>query len=316
MAQGQSGSPAVPASFFEIFKHAWPILFEKPKPLLVMLLAVALATLLVDQISDLLLVPYRPAMDALMSAQAQSPSPRAIEQFMETVASVGYGRWTLAQSLPLLAAPWLWLALCQAALNIWDGFQVGINNLRFAAKHYLTGLWIMGLTSLFGIFLFLFSTMCLLPLLLIQTLAGGGGASPGPNAILVLLGVAAGLFFFIRILWPHLRRFLPLQFMAYFLLSDGSRGGWAKRLFRLYDSLKAHGSHLNQAAAILAVSLLGVSVFSALIQFMMSAASLPPILTDLVGKLIVYLGLMWPLTALAGFHRLVLFPVEDQPDDR
>ena len=36
------------ASFWEIFKHSWPILFERPKPLLALMAVMAVAAEAVD----------------------------------------------------------------------------------------------------------------------------------------------------------------------------------------------------------------------------------------------------------------------------
>ena len=54
-----------------------------------------------------------------------------------------------------------------------------------------------------------------------------------------------------------------------------------------------------------------IGVASVLLRAVLTAAGLPGIIGDLASKLAVCLGFMWPLTALAGFVRLVVFPDEE-----
>jgi hypothetical protein len=295
-------------SFWEIFKHAWPILFERPKALIALVVALTVATQLVSFVEDWLKIPYQPFLDAFWEAQSKAPSAESNRVLWAAIKSLGYGRLGLSLLLPYLLAPWTWLALCQASLAIWDGWRLGPQTLLFAARHYLSGLKIMALISFFAVFLFLFSLLALLPFLLVQGLIGQGG--PSGAFILSLMGLAAGLFFFVKILWPHLRRFLLLQFLVYFRLADGERGPWAGRIWRLYEVLRAYPSHMNQGVGVFMMSFLGVSLVMGVILTMLNLAKLPGPAVELVSGTLFFFGLMWPLTALAGFHRLLLSPLE------
>ena len=61
------------ASFWEIFKHAWPVVIERPKPLLLFVVALAAATWAVDIVSDMLQAPYQPFIEALKAAAPATP---------------------------------------------------------------------------------------------------------------------------------------------------------------------------------------------------------------------------------------------------
>jgi hypothetical protein len=154
--------------------------------------------------------------------------------------------------------------------------------------------------------------LTLLPLFLVQGLAGGGAMAS--NWLLTLMGAAAGLFFFVKILWPHLRRFLLLQFLIYFRLTDGETGPWAGRIWRLYEVLRSYPSHMNQGVAVFLMTFLGAGLISAIIVTMLTMAGIPPLLSKFFGNAILFLGLLWPFTALAGFHRLILSPMESSSE--
>ena len=294
------------ASFWEIFKHAWPILFERPKPLLIFALSLGAAYQIVEVLREILQAPYQPHMDAFIEAQTSEPNAEAWAAMMANIKEIGYFRLGVSWALPFLMAPFFWLALCHASLSIWDGWLVGIHNVVFAVRKYMAGLQILVLITFFGVFLFLFSLLSLFPLLLVQ----GMGASMGGSMILTLLGVAAGLFFFCKILWPHLRRFIALQLLLYFRLVDGEAGPWFGRMWVLYETLKAFPSHMNQGVAVIIGGLLGASFLASLIVAMLVMAGVPILMASFIGKTLFILTLMWPLTALAGFHRLMLSPVE------
>jgi hypothetical protein len=128
------------------------------------------------------------------------------------------------------------------------------------------------------------------------------------------LGLGAGLFFFVRILWPHLRRFLLLQFLVYFRLADGEKGPWTGRIWRLYETLKSYPSHMNQGMGVFALAFFGISIIVGITLTMLLMASVPTALSSYLSGILYILCLMWPLTALAGFYRLILSPAEPQPD--
>lgn len=304
--KSKSESASDPASFWEIFKHAWPLLFERPLPLVMLAGVLAAATQLIGLGVDALQGPYQPLFDAFMESQTTAPSAEANRVLVDGVAAIGWGRLIASWLLPYAWFPWTWLAMCQAALFLWDGWRVGPGSLLFATVRYLSGLKAMAIISFFAVFLFLFSLMALVPLLLIRGLSGQG--APAGALILNVLGLAAGLFFFVKILWPHIRRFLLLQFLVYLEMADGGKGPFASGIWRLYERLKSYPSHMGQGVGVFILSFVGISVIVGIVLNMALMAGVPRFAADLLSGMIFFLGLAWPLTALAGFHRLILSP--------
>jgi hypothetical protein len=296
------------ASFWEIFKHAWPILFERPKQLMIVIAAMAVASEVVDALGLILQAPYTPYFEAF-GKSLENPGGEGGGALKEGLEKLGYSRLLLSGLLPCLAAPFIWLTMCHATLSIWDGWRIGRQSILFALRRYLAGLKILAIISCFAIFLFLFSLLSLIPLLLVQGMVGRGGMAAG-NWLLTMLGVGAGLFFFVKILWPHLRRFLLLHFLVYFRLADGETGPWTGRILRLYDALRACPSHMNQGVAVFLLTFLGAAFTSSIILTMLTMAGAPAFAANLAGSAVIFAFLLWPFTALAGFYRLIISPAE------
>jgi hypothetical protein len=106
--------------------------------------------------------------------------------------------------------------------------------------------------------------------------------------------------------WPFFRRICCLQVLPFFSFLDGYRA--ERNATQIFYRLKEYPSHSNQAAgimiafAILPFMVLGFVVFS-LIQFGTIAQ-----VAEEICQILFNLLFLWPMTALAGFYRLVLYP--------
>ncbi|MDR1658623.1 MAG: hypothetical protein LBT47_13965 [Deltaproteobacteria bacterium] len=301
------------ASYWEIFRHSWPILLENPKPLLVLAVTLALVSQVFDHLSALLMAPYMQDINAFFElAQTPDLTPEHSQAFIEAIKTIGFSRLLVSMSLPLILAPWIWLVLCRVAVNIWDGYRPGLESLWFALKYYGPAVRIMILISILILGLFLATIVCFVPMLLVKQLTGSSGQANMIGWLLTMGGIVAGLVFFVRILWPHIRRLVVLQFLAFFSLSDGEKGAWIKIIGRIHAALAGFPKHLNQCVLILFLTACIISMITSLLAVLFLTVGLPELVIKMVLNVIFYLGLLWPLVALAGFHRLAFSTEADQ----
>jgi hypothetical protein len=71
---------------------------------------------------------------------------------------------------------------------------------------------------------------------------------------------------------------------------------------------------MNQGVAVFLMTFLGAGLISSIILTMLTMAGLPPLLCKFCGNMVLFLGLLWPFTALAGFHRLILSPMDSSSE--
>jgi hypothetical protein len=205
-------------------------------------------------------------------------------------------------------APLVNLTLARVTLNLWDGYQVGLGDFSFALGKYLVALYIAVLVAILGLFVCLLFFMAGLPIGLIHGLASGAGLPRPLFAILSLFGIGVGLLVFVRHVWPTFRRYIFLNFVALFALSEGQPGPWAKKLAGLFRLLRSFPSHLNQAIVAFLVAYLALFVAITVLAAILSLAGFPSVVISLVAQFVFLLAISWLLVALSGFYRLFLAP--------
>ncbi|MDR1545472.1 MAG: hypothetical protein LBU12_01885 [Deltaproteobacteria bacterium] len=295
---------------WEIFKHAWPVVWENPPRLfLFVFLPLAAAGTVIDLAGDALLAPY---MSSFLDFWTKTDAEKrlAVEALGRSVAEFGRGRFAAGLLLSWLATPLTLLAQIRAALRLWDGFDVSADELKFAVRRYPEALKVSLLVSVFGLFLCLFGSLAFWPFLILKSLFAG--ASLHVRSLVGLLGTAMGAYFLIKVFWPHLRRFAMLEATAFLQLVDGAAGPWIARLAALYRHLHRFPAHLNQGALILAACALGWVVVFSVFAGLMDVLPAPEPADLFLGRTLYFVALMWPLTGLAGLYRLVLFPPDDE----
>jgi hypothetical protein len=300
-----------PASFWEIFQHSWQVLWERPGPFLVAILALALASIAVDKIADAVLGPFGAVLSQAMSGENDLAF---LEREIRSLArQAGYLPLAAGLAIPWLLGPFTNLALARLAQNLWDGYQAGARDLAFAAKGYPAALYVTVLTTLLGLALGFMAALAWLPMAILHSLGRAQGLPTPVFLALSLVGLAVGLALFINFVWPFLRRYAVLQFLAFFGMAEGQEGPWRARLAHTFAGLKAFPRHLNQAVFVMVVQFLAFTVALSVVSALFSLARTPPVAGALVVQFLALLGISWFVVALAGFYRLCLDPAFQGP---
>ncbi|MDR3152825.1 MAG: hypothetical protein LBW85_00800 [Deltaproteobacteria bacterium] len=284
----------------DIFRHAWPVMWERRFPMILFILALAVLETLSDRAVSKLMEPFEPALEGFMTKGPEDPAAAAA--LSASLEANGAMRLLAGAALPFLLMPFVSFALCRAALSQWDGYAPQASDLAFTLASYLKSLVVFIAVSVYGLALGILSTVFLLP-----SWALAKANSPGMGAIALIFGV----FLWIRLLWPAVRRYFFLQIFVYFRMSDHpGLGGLLRETFGIERSLKAWPSHLNALCGLTLAVLLGIFIAVESVSAMIPAVT--PAEPGLILSNAVYLlAFMWPVTAAAGFYRLCLRPSEE-----
>ncbi|MDR1315150.1 MAG: hypothetical protein LBQ12_16050, partial [Deltaproteobacteria bacterium] len=141
---GQAEAPDV----LDIFRHAWPVIWERPWQAALFVLALAAAEAVADTAAARLLEPFVPAIKEFMVKGPENAEAMA----GMNAAAAAHGGWRLALGafLPFFAMPFVSFALCRAALSLWDGYAPRARDLALAAACYLKALVVFLFLSVYG----------------------------------------------------------------------------------------------------------------------------------------------------------------------
>jgi hypothetical protein len=303
---GYENTPYTYPSFSDIFKHAWPVLWEKPRVIICLVLFITAFQTCFDQVSNVLFEPYTKDFSAL-AASGEANTEKAQEAFINAVKEKGSLQLILAILIPFLATPFLSFCLSKGALSIWDGFMPSLRDIGQALASYPKCLlFLLGLCFYGFVLSFLTLAMCT-PSLLIFRLTGKAGVLLGGFAFIITV------YLWIKFLWPIVRRFLFLQFFVFFHISDHPGGtDLFKKILEMDRQLKYWPSHLNYMALNTFLTILVLFIAVTMIELALLAFC-PNLVARFVGQFMIILGMCWPIIAIAGFYRICLCPPEDQP---
>ncbi|MDR3203495.1 MAG: hypothetical protein LBV23_01950 [Deltaproteobacteria bacterium] len=291
-------------SFFEIFKHVWPVLWEKPKLYLPIILVVSALTVGFDGLSQLFLNDYETYLDTMVADQSISRA-EAFQNLVNFIKENGLGLFAFGLFIPFLAAPFVSLAHCKATLDLFDGYDPSLKVVGFAARKYLTALWVAGALALWGCLVFTLFIISFIPFMFLNRSVAGQGFTLGGLAA-NLAGIGICVIIFLKFLWPHVRRIIVLSFLIYFQIADGFHGQWIMRLRRSYTSLALFPRHLNQAVAIMIGLIFITTLPLGLLSYLLTTVNLDQMFINIIGQFIFHLSMAWFILSLAGFYRLVL----------
>jgi hypothetical protein len=290
--------------YTDILRHAWPVLWEKPKVLLLFVLFVTVVQLVGDQISNWLFQPYM--ADFLRFTEAPpEDQERTLGAMLQAFRDIGVFRLFLSCLVPFLFTPLISFLLARGALSLWDGFEPSPKDGGTALGCYPVCLLTFLLSILLAFILSFATFLFLLPTLIAGRLAGTGGF------FLVGFLLVVSVFFWCRYLWPEARRVLFIQFLIYFRVSDNpKRTRFFQDVLRVYRYLKFFPSHLNYMSLYTFLTLLGMMLLSGILA--LPALFIPvPIAGQFVVQFVFLLGMLYPLVGIAGFYRLCLYPMMD-----
>jgi hypothetical protein len=303
--QGERNYPSFP----DIFKHAWPVLWEKPRTAIYLALFLAIVQLAIDLISNGLMAPYAKDFQAAAQAAAQGNESLQKELYLAVLAH-GKLRLFLAFLIHFLGAPFMGFCLAKGALSIWDGFTPEPRDIWVAIAKYPVCLIIFIILCVYAFVLAFITIIMGTPMFMVGRLSASGA-----NFLIMLLAVAASVFLWCRLIWPVVRRFLFLQFFLYFHISDYPNGSDRVSMWDFDQYLKHWPTHLNYMALCTLLSIMAIFIPVTLLQeifLIISESTFVQMLSEFVAQFLIFLGLLWPSLAIAGFYRLCLFPPEDE----
>jgi hypothetical protein len=302
MAQAQQDQ----VSFWEIFKNSWQVLWEKPKPLLIILVLLTVLTLVFDMIGNHILGPFNVLFMEAMQGKYNAQDFMA--ELKKLIEQQGNLPLILGKVVPWLFGPLANLTLARVALNLWDGYQIGLLDLFYALEKYLIALYITFILVILGLLMFILSFLSGLPMGLIHALAYGTGLPSPVFFFVTLFGFIASIFIFLRYVWPILRRYFFLNYMAFFSMVEGHSGLWTRRLANIFQRLKFYPHHLNQAIIIALAIYLSLFLVLSVISVIMVLLALPSTVVSFLTQFIYLIVASWLIVALSGFYRLCLAP--------
>ncbi|MDR2367151.1 MAG: hypothetical protein LBF58_03435 [Deltaproteobacteria bacterium] len=293
-------------SFWDIFRNSWKVLWEKPKPLLTILATLAVLSIVFEYMGLYILGPFGSLFDKVLMGQANADE--FLSELRKLIEEQGSLPLLLGKLVPWLLAPLINLSLARVALNLWDGYQIGLNDILFSLGKYLVALYVTVLVAIMAVFMFGLTLAAGLPMAVIHSLTFGAGLPGGSFAFLSIFGFAASLFLFIKFVWPILRRYFFLQYLAFFAMAEGESGNWAYKLLLIFRRLNSYGRALHQAILTVLVVFLALNVGLFVLSAMLSAVGAPTPLIKLAAQLVYLIAVAWFIVALSGFYRLCLAP--------
>jgi hypothetical protein len=219
----------------------------------------------------------------------------------------GLARLFLSFLLPFLLSPLLNLIMCRGALSMWDGYPPSARDVTLAFAGYFRALLFTFLYALVWFAVIMAIVFIATPGMLIFQLFGSA------FGVATLIACVVTVALFSIFLWPIVRRLIVLQFFFYFNMADhpalSKIGESALNIFR---ELKKWSIHCNSMALYGFLIFFGAAIP---VQFISHALSslVPYFVTNVFSNFVLIVVFMWILTALAGFHRLCLFPLDDIP---
>jgi hypothetical protein len=298
------------ATFWEIFAHSWRILWEKPKALIIFIIAVSLIRFLGDYLSYNLLEPYMTILMQMVKANPPLPTDEVVEKFSSLFLSFGFSRFLWGLAIPWLLVPWIFLATCRASLGLWDGYSPGLTDLSHTLKLYFKAIAILFFIGLYGLFLGIALMAVLMPTFILSRIMG---LTPG-GWILTMIGFFLSGYLFAKIFWPRFRRFSALQFIIFFKLLDGLRTKFFNNLGQIYNDLISYPIHMNQATLIICFFLVVPVFMLGVVEQMSINYNLYPKVIAHLSQAIFSILFLWPIVALSGFYRLYLAPIAENAE--
>lgn len=298
-------------SYKDIFKHAWGVLWENPRQVILFALFLAFAQLIFDMISNALMAPYIKDFENFAKA-AGLDQPGAQEELMAAISVKGSSRLFMAFLVSFLSTPFLGFCLAKGALSIWDGIYPEPRDIGEAIFNYPKCLLFFLLLCFYAFVLSCITVLMATPAMMFGKIVSGPG-----TLFIMLIVLAATVYIWCKFIWPYVRRFLFLQFFAFFFLSDHPGGtDFLKKTWEIHEDLKLFPTHLNFMAlytflAIFAV-LIPVGILQELFVFI-SQDQVFTIVCKFIVQFVLFFGVLWPSLAIAGFYRLCLCPPEDLP---
>ncbi|MDR0354190.1 MAG: hypothetical protein LBJ64_00400, partial [Deltaproteobacteria bacterium] len=293
------------AGFFDIFKHSWPILWEKPKELFLTLLLITGISVAFKLVADYQLRIFDPVLDQLLTKKITFDE--AARQVVELLNVIGYMPVFTSFGLPWLLTPFVNFSLCQMGLNIWDGYENSPRDLNNSICSYPRALWSYFLWFAGGLVLLLLTSLSFTPMFLAQSFVRGAettAAGGGNMFFLSALGFLLSAGIFIKLVWPLFRKFVFLQYFLYFSLVEGYKGSTIARMKSLYEQLRAHPHQLNVGLAMVigysASVFIFVSIIVGIMYFMLPSQTA----IGFVQQFLFLLTKIVVLLTLAGFYRL------------
>jgi hypothetical protein len=286
---------------------------EKPVGLFKFLLVLEFISLLVNILASKLMAPLLPVMNKF-AATVQLNQDQAYQDLRRFLTDPDSFSLILSY-LSGFCLPFLFLCLAimatsRVALGLWDGYEPGLGDIFFAIKKYVSSCVICFFISLYLLFLFVLGMITLMPLAIFSSLT----KNPLMGGLLTIAGlVLSGLIFF-QLTWPYLRRILCLQFIPFYVFLDGLWGQLRiRQIFARLDHFPRHASQGGISLILLAA--IPNLILSALAMIIEPRGWMSFPFNALL-QLIATLLLLWPMTALAGFYRLVLYPRPDEDPNK
>ncbi|MDR2350597.1 MAG: hypothetical protein LBF41_08285 [Deltaproteobacteria bacterium] len=332
--------------FGEIFRIAFRVLVEKPKTLAAFAIFLSLMNLGMDALSNKLLEPYLPAANILFSQETGLPetpgegtadgttdtreigrndgapngpadaatngpvddganAQASVADFRATIerlaAEHGAGRLFLAFFLPLLLSPLVTFTVTTGALAMWDGQSLRPGDFARSLAGYFPALRVTLLAAVLWLLLVWISFLFAVPAVLV---AGSRGGAANSMALLIVIVLTAIIWF--RYVWPYARGLFLLPFFVFFRLADhpGLADTFASSM-RFFAKQKEFHREANEMTVWFFLILIGLAVpleFS----LMVLNGGLPRFALELFANAVMTAGMLWPIIAMAGFHRLRL----------
>ncbi|MDR1035834.1 MAG: hypothetical protein LBT40_04490 [Deltaproteobacteria bacterium] len=288
----------------DIFRHAWPVVWERPLAAIGFVAALAVVETVSDRASETLLAPFMPAVSEFMAkGPGDTAAAAGLARAMDTHGGL---RLALGTLVPFLVMPFVTFAMCRAALSLWDGYSPRAGDLAFSLASYARALTVFLFLSVYGMALGCLTALMALPLWALVKASGGG-----PGFLVGALASVAGALLWAHLVWPLARRYLFLQFFVYFRMSDHpGLGGLLREAVELNRALAAWPSHLNVLCALALAVAAGALILAGAVLALSSRLE-PREASMLFANGIYLTAFLWPAVTAAGFYRLCLRPSED-----
>jgi hypothetical protein len=287
------------------------VVLEKPTALLKFLVALELLRSGVGALALRLMTPLVPPI-ARLAATFETDQELALNNFLKFLdtqegmeALISYG---LGFLLPLLFFPLAIMATTRVALGLWDGYAPDLGDLGFDFKKYFASMAICFYVSLYFILIGCLLLVVLIPFAVLNP----AGHSPVIGGAMAVSALAIAGLLFIRLFWPFFRRAISLQFLAFYVFLDNLAERY--RVSQIFYHLERFPAHTNQAAAILVLVVVVPAAILGGTILAINPHGLLNLAMTFFFQMALTLLLLWPLTALAGFYRLVLYPPPDEPE--
>ncbi|MDR2459517.1 MAG: hypothetical protein LBE38_01850 [Deltaproteobacteria bacterium] len=287
--------------FRDIFRHSWPVLWEKPKAVLVFVLFLTLLQFAESYISDLLVEPYSETINAMLTAPDME-KVQVQETFSKLIDQYGSWRLLIAAILPFLLLPLISYSCSRAALSMWDGYAPSLTDFTAAFFGYFKALLLTICLLVYCFVLGFISSLMTLPALVIYNLTGS-------NFLALIILTILTIFLWIRFMWPLVRRFLFLQFFVYFRFVDyPGEPGFFRQALAIHKELGLWPRHLNSMFGYACLIVIGVFIPMTILNIILESF-VPVEVIYIIDYFVFTLAYLWMVLAASGFYRLCLNPI-------